>query len=130
MPTFTQAERLMHVATPLGPDVLLLAGFSGREAISTLYTFQIDLLAENKTEIAFDKLLGQAISVGLKLPKGKQRYFTGICSRLSEGKRDTTFTHYRMEVVPALWLLTRRVQSRIFQQMSVPDILKKVLAGL
>src|SRR5207302_3573878 len=50
--------------------------------------------------------------------------------RLSEGKRDATFTHYRMEVVPALWLLTRRVQSRIFQQMSVPDILKKVLAGL
>ena len=34
-----------------------------------------------------------------------------------------------MEVVPSLWLLTRRTQSRIFQQISVPDILKNVLTG-
>src|SRR5262245_8383123 len=35
-----------------------------------------------------------------------------------------------MEVVPQVWLLSRVVQSRIFQQISVPDILKKVLKGL
>jgi type VI secretion system secreted protein VgrG len=35
-----------------------------------------------------------------------------------------------MEIVPQLWVLTKRAQSRIFQQISVPDILKKVLNGL
>jgi type VI secretion system secreted protein VgrG len=35
-----------------------------------------------------------------------------------------------MEIVPQFWLLTRRAQSRIFQHLTVPDILKKVLAGL
>ena len=35
-----------------------------------------------------------------------------------------------MDVVPQFWLLTRRAQSRIFQQLTVPDILKKVLQGL
>ena len=47
MPTTTQANRPMQVATALGTDVLLLAGFSGREAISTLFTFQLDLLWES-----------------------------------------------------------------------------------
>ena len=38
--------------------------------------------------------------------------------------------HFRAELVPKLWLLTKKVQSRIFQHLSVPDILHQVLAGL
>src|SRR5437667_10184829 len=33
-------------------------------------------------------------------------------------------------MVPQLWLLTKNVQSSIFQQKSLPDILKEVLKGL
>ena len=43
--------------------------------------------------------------------------------------RDDTFIAYRAELVPPVWLLTRRTQSRIFQHISVPDILKKVFEG-
>jgi type VI secretion system secreted protein VgrG len=130
MAKLTQANRILQVITPLGPDTLLLVGFSGREAISQLYSFHLDLIAENKREIAFDKLLGQAVAVSLVLPNGKARYFQGICSRFAQGSRDADFTHYEMEIVPQPWLLTQRSQSRIFQHVSVPDILKKVLAGL
>jgi type VI secretion system secreted protein VgrG len=49
---------------------------------------------------------------------------------LRQGRRDGTFTHYQAELVPHLWLLTKRVQCRVFQELSVPDILKKVLDGL
>jgi type VI secretion system secreted protein VgrG len=109
---------------------LLLVGFSGQEAISQLFSFQLDLLAENKTEVPFDKLLGQKIMVDLALPSGKRRHFSGICSRITQGMRDSDFTAYRLEMVPQLWLLTKRAQSRIFQHLTVPDILKKVLEGL
>jgi type VI secretion system secreted protein VgrG len=37
---------------------------------------------------------------------------------------------FEADLVPQLWLLTKNVQSRIFQQKSVPDILKEVLKGL
>src|SRR5208337_3951690 len=37
---------------------------------------------------------------------------------------------YSAEMVPEFWLRTRQVRSRIFQQMSVKDILTKVLDGL
>ena len=40
------------------------------------------------------------------------------------------FTEYTLEIVPQFWLLTRRAQSRIFQHVSVPEILKKVLEGI
>src|SRR5438105_5668781 len=130
MANYTQETRPMAVTTPLGKDVLLLVGFTGREAISQLFDFRLDLVAENKTDISFDQLLGQKVAIRLKLSDGKERFFSGVCSRFSQGRRDDAFTHYRMEVVPQFWLLTRRMQSRIFQHMSVPDILKKVLDGL
>jgi type VI secretion system secreted protein VgrG len=130
MPTYVQADRPLAVATPLGKDALLLVGFSGHEAISQLFQFHLDLLAENRTEVPFDKLLGQSVTISLGLGHGKKRVFQGICRRVTQGHRDSVFTEYRMEVVPPFWLLSRRVQSRIFQHLTVVDILKKVLAGL
>ena len=128
--TYTQSHRPLSVTTPLGKDKLLLVGFSGQEAISRLFSFHLDLLAEKKTEVAFDKLLGQKVSVHLNMADGKPRYFSGICSRFSQGERGETFTSYQMEIVPQFWLLTHAAQSRTFQQKAVPDILKEVLKGL
>ena len=110
----------MEVTTPLGADKLLLLAFTGQESISRLFDFQLDLTAENEVDVAFDKLLGQKITTRLDLPDDEKRYFSGICNRISQGERDEIFTRYRMEVVPQFWLLTKRAQSRIFQQMTVP----------
>jgi type VI secretion system secreted protein VgrG len=123
--------RGISITTPLGPDVVFLTGFRGREALSQLFHFQLDIMAESRQSIAFDKLIGQKITFSVLLPDGKtKRFWNGICSSLAQAGRDSTFTTYRMEVVPQLWLLTRRKQSRIFQYLSVPDILKKVFTGL
>jgi type VI secretion system secreted protein VgrG len=88
------------------------------------------MIAENGTDVAFDKLLGQKILVRFNLPDDQERYFSGICKRVTQGERGTDFTSYAMEVVPQFWTLTKKAQSRIFQQKSVTDILKKVLEGL
>lgn len=127
----------MRVSTPLGQDELLLVGFAGCEEISSLFSFRLDLLATNATPVDFDKLLGQPMLVAIQImdqnPGGGAstfRYIGGICSRFVQGHRDNDFTEYEAEIVPHLWLLTRRAQSRIFQHMSVPDILKKVLQGI
>ena len=83
METYTQSNRPINVTTPLGKDALLLVGFKGEEAISELFSFHLELLAENKKEIAFDKLLGQKISVSLLHLDDKKRFFNGICNRVS-----------------------------------------------
>jgi type VI secretion system secreted protein VgrG len=128
----TQKGRLLTITPPdgIGEDHLLLVGFTGSEGISTLFRFYLDLLALNKFTIPFEMVLGQKITVHLTLRNGKQRHFSGICSRFSKGDRGEIFTSYQMEVVPKFWTLTKRSRSRIFQNMTVPKILEKVLTGL
>src|SRR5262249_30266021 len=109
---------------------LLLRGFTGHEALSQLFSWRLYLMATHETVVPFERLLGQKVTTHLGLPDGRERDFSGLCSRITEGHRDATFTDYHMEVVPQLWLLTLRSQSRIFQHISVPDILRKVLEGL
>src|SRR5262245_31599244 len=130
MGVYLQADRPLSASTPLGPDALLLVGFSGQEALSQLFHFQLDLLAENRREVPFDRLLGQPVAVQLALPGGEKRHVHGLCNRVTQGARGKTFTAYRLGLVPQLWLLTKRVQSRIFQHLTVPHILKRVLQGL
>src|SRR6185436_18185461 len=130
MPTYFQADRPLSITTPLGPDVLLLTGLTGREGLSELFHFQLDMIAENGTEVAFDKILGQKVTAKVVLAKNDTRHFSGIVNRISQGGRDNSFTNYRLEMVPQFWFLTKKKQSRIFQYLSVPDILKKVLAGM
>jgi len=134
MPTFTQDGRFMAITTPLGKDVLLLDSFSGVESISRLFHFKLGMYADSETTVAFDQLLGQKVTVTLQ---GKSpRYINGIISRFSQGQRvkgvdqNSMLVRYDAEIVPQLWLLTKNVQSRIFQRKSVPDILQEVLQGL
>ena len=127
MSTSIQAGRSMSVATPLGQDALLLLGFNGEEGLSQLFRFDLDLAAEEPDQIQFATVLGRRVTVRLSLPAGKSRYFNGICSRFSQGISSTHAMSYRMEVVPAAWVLTQRAQSRIFQTLAVPEILRLVL---
>ena len=130
MSSTTQASRPIAIRTPLGPDALLLTALSGREAVSELFRFELRLLAERGTPVPFEKVLGQSATVEIELPGGGTRYLNGIVSVLEQGRRDEHFNHFRAELVPRLWLLTRKVRSRVFQHLSVPQILGQVLAGL
>lgn len=135
MPTYTQTGRMMAIKTPLDEHALLLEVLTGTEAISELFHFELDLLAEIDTDIKFEQILGQSVTVSLLLPDGENRYFNGVVNRFSQGSQvhgsldDSTFVRYKALVVPRLWYLTKRTQSRIFQQVDVPAILREVLAG-
>ena len=113
---------LLGVKSPLG-DALSLNGFTGHEALSQLFSLELDLIATNDAPDVFRALLGQPISV-----QAGPRHFDGICSRVSQGESNTGFTAYRAEVVPWLWLLTRNQNTRSFQNLSVPDIAERVVA--
>ena len=138
MADYKQTNRQMSVTTSLGADKLLLIGFEGSDQMSCLSAYRLDLAAANGNApaILFDKLLGEEFLVTMWIenpdPNGvarTERTFRGLCREFSQGARDKEFTYYQAEIVPQLWLTTRTAQSRIFQQISVPDILKKILAG-
>ena len=126
---YTQDGRRLKITTPLGDNVLILSGFSGHEAISKPFFFQLECVAENANakKVVFDSLLGQKIAVEIALPGGGKRFINGSCLRVAQGARDATFTRFVLDLVPEPFLLSQKTQSRIFQHIPVPDILKQVL---
>ncbi len=129
MPIYTQADRPLKITTPLGPDILLITELKGHEEISHLFDFQVTLIADLNNEVRFDGIVGQTVTVEMSQVDGTKRYFHGLVNRFTQGARDENFLHFRARVVPKLWLLTKKVRSRIFQHLSIPDILKQVLTG-
>jgi type VI secretion system secreted protein VgrG len=125
MTTYTQTSRPMRIKTALGEDALLLDGFSGVEKVSSPYGFTLDLLSEDPAIVAED-LIATPVVLSLQLPDGESRVFHGLVRRFAQlGQRDD-MTAYRAEIVPWLWFLSLSRNIRIFQQMSVLDILEKV----
>ncbi len=128
---YTQENKSLVIDTPLAKNELLLTRLSGKEGISTLFSFELEMLSENH-EIAFDKIIGKAVTVSIILADGGNRFFNGIVSRFSQGSGggesmgDSRFSHYTATMAPWPWLLTKTVDSRIFQQLSVPDIIEKI----
>jgi len=91
MPRYSQANRPLAVTTPLGDDVLLLTGFRGYEAISQLFNFELDLLAELESDIPFHRVVGESVTVEMLLANGEKRYLSGLVRRLTQGGRGDTF---------------------------------------
>jgi type VI secretion system secreted protein VgrG len=126
---YTQEARLIAIDTPLGKDALLLQGFTGQEGMSQLFRYQLDLLSDNPA-IPFRRIIGQRVTIRIGLTNDEERYINGFVSRFAQSGGDERFTHYQAEVVPWLWFLTRTADCRIFQNMTVPDIIVKICKDL
>ncbi len=126
----TQATRHIAIETPLGEDVLLLRSFSAHEEISRLSEFDLDLLSEDY-EIKFDDIIGQNVTISMELPGGGKRYWNGFINRFVQGVTTSVqFAQYRATMVPWLWFLTLTSDCRIFQEKTVPDIIKQIFNDL
>ncbi|MGI8742119.1 MAG: type VI secretion system Vgr family protein [Bryobacteraceae bacterium] len=126
---YTQVNRRIAIETPLGPDALLLRSFQGREAISRIFQFDLDLLSE-KDSIPFDDVVGQRVTLKVLLADGSPRYWSGFLARFSQAGRDQNLARYHAVMVPWLWFLTRTTDCRIFQQKKAPEIIQQIFKDL
>jgi type VI secretion system secreted protein VgrG len=108
-------------------DVFDIREFSVHEQMSSLFNVSLIALSDNPN-IDFESVVGQPASFRISLGAGKKRYWTGICNELQQlVSEESGLSTYRLSIVPTLWLLTQRRNYRIFQQLSEPDIVKKML---
>src|SRR5712691_6649236 len=122
---YTQEQRLMSIKSPLGKDTLLLHSFSGHEGMSQLFHFSADFLSENHS-ISFKDIVGKQVTLQIHHQGDDQRYWNGFVSRFAFVGGDNRFSYYRAEIVPWVWFLTRTADCQIFQQKTIPEIIKKV----
>lgn len=126
---FNQASRLAKITSPLGPDVLLLNEMGGGEELGRLFSYELQLNSLD-ANIDLNQLLGKPMSVGLQLADGGERYFHGIVARCSQNIDQGQFASYQVTLRPWLWLLSRTSDCRIFQNLSIPQIIKQVFRDL
>lgn len=121
----------MTLKSDLG-DKLLSASLSGSEQLGRLFSYQLKLLSKD-SEIKLLDLLGTSMTVTFDSGDNK-RHFNGIVSEISqtgfESYNDERHAEYSVTLVPKAWLLLHKVDCRIYVDMSVPDIVKKVLSEI
>ena len=129
-----------HTLTVDGLDTALdVLAFHGKEALSEPFSYQVEFTATAR-DLPADRFLGQAARfslhppptpvpfVGLSLPPAQplrtlHGVVTGFC-RLS-GSNDEA--RYQLTLEPRLALLGRGRQYRIYQHLSVPEIVEQIL---
>jgi type VI secretion system secreted protein VgrG len=126
VPMPTQIRRPFRLKTVLGDDALLLESFRGSERVSEPFRFILRLLSPDPN-VDMQGLLQTPAVVTLNLDEGAQRHIHGNINRIKllEFGADG-MAAYEAEVVPWFWFLTLFSDCRIFQNMSVMDIVKKV----
>lgn len=131
MSSFAQTNRLLTFAIPsLGSNILLPERVSGVEGMSELFRYEVDLLAAPAAKIDPKKIVGQKVTVGIQVDsQGTQRFINGIVASFEVNGGDEEFSNYRAIVVPSLWLLTLNKNSRVFQDVTVTDVVKDVLSA-
>ncbi|WDT75877.1 MAG: type VI secretion system tip protein TssI/VgrG [Candidatus Manganitrophus sp.] len=106
-------------------DLLKVVRFSGTEAVSELFHFSVDLASKNGG-INFDDVLGKPAALTLRGSVGK-RIVHGLVHSFEQTGNIASWTCYRAGIVPTVWPLSRLADCRIFQNLNIPDIIKKVL---
>jgi type VI secretion system secreted protein VgrG len=99
--------------------------FAGIEAISALYAIQVELVSEYP-DFDLQSLLGQPAFLRFGL-NGE-----GLHGRIEDvwvGESGRRLTRYQLTLVPALHYLQFSHNQRIFQNLTVPQIIAQVLKG-
>ncbi|WP_150705258.1 type VI secretion system Vgr family protein, partial [Pseudomonas fluorescens] len=123
-----QNRRLIRFTSPIADQQqLLLERFSGSEGLSTLFSFEMSLLSQD-ARLELKSLMGQPGSLEVELATGGSRYIHGYISRFSLQKSDRGLAHYSATLSPWTWMLSRRFDSRIFQEQTVEAIIRTVFA--
>jgi len=113
-------------------DVL---AFEGDEALSTPFSYRIEFTSSDHA-ISKEMMLMKAVSLTLQAPVDQDygikmqqavRTLQGVVSGFERLGTSKDETHYALTLQPRLALLDRSHQNAIYQDMSVPQIVEKIL---
>jgi type VI secretion system secreted protein VgrG len=116
------------VTSPLGKDKLSLRKLNMRDALSTPFEIEV-MLASADFDIDLDRLLGAGLGVEIKPHEGERRFFHGLVAHIELAGTAPRAAIFRATLRPWLWFLRHKKDCRIFQNETVPEILKHVFKG-
>ncbi|MRG97029.1 type VI secretion system Vgr family protein [Polyangium spumosum] len=128
---------VLELTFACGESSLLVRRFSVHESVSGLFTVSVWARSESPS-IDLEAIIGQpaslrVVSGWLFAKLGGARLWSGIVSSIEQvqavqpasGAKE--LSTYSLRIVPDLWMLTQRRNYRIFQHLSIPDIIDELL---
>jgi len=98
--------------------------FSGEEYISKSFTFRITLVCEDH-HLDLASFLYQPCCLKIKTPNGHHE-IAGIVHEMAQGDSGLRLTEYQITLKPRFAILQHRVNNRIYQQLTVPQIAEQI----
>ena len=125
--------QLLELSFDCGVDSLSVRKVTVEEAVSKL--FEVHVWARSPDpHIDLEAIVGRPAEFRATtgwneaLPGGLRRW-TGVVSYIEQVQAEPTgLSTYHLRIVPTLWLLTQRTNHRIYQHLSIPDIIDRLLA--
>ncbi|WP_432784644.1 hypothetical protein AAEX37_01589 [Oligella sp. MSHR50489EDL] len=123
-------DRPIVAHTALGPQLAFLS-LKGREALSTLYEFEVELVS-GTFMLDVRSMLSTELTVEIETSTGTPRYLSGKViefALIGREQANSSYYLYKAVVRPEFWYLTQNQDNRIFQNKNVPAILEEVLGS-
>jgi type VI secretion system secreted protein VgrG len=123
----------MRPVTITGPaslpsDTLTFQSLVGTESLGRCFEYAVEVLS-TKPDLSPADMVQQGVTIQLDLPNGGSRFFNGLVAGLEYRGWTIDGARYRLLVRPWLWFLGKSANCRIFQNMTVVEIIRKVFDG-
>ena len=100
--------------------------FTGMEQVCKPFEFSIELVSRS-SNVDVTALLGTQACLSITDKSGGRRLVHGLIREMEQLHTANAFTHYRAALVPRLWFLGQIRDHRIFQNLSVTEIIQQIL---
>lgn len=107
-------------------DALAVYSFTGRERANEPYEFEVELVSRNH-DLTFDDYIGTEALLSIADRSYARRLVHGVIRQVDYLRTGNAFSHYRFVLVPRFWFLHRISDNKIFQNMTVYEIIENVL---
>lgn len=119
----------VSITSPFADEITLVS-LHGQDGISQSFAFQLELSSAN-ANLDFSQILGKRITITFSLPGGQTQNLNGVVTNFSQGAQsENGSAAYFAQIEPWFALLRMNTDQRIFQNLSVPDILQQIFSGL
>ena len=119
-------SRTITATTPLPEEKLHFARMTGHEAISQCFTFETTFQSDD-IDIASYDILGKDVTIKVESERS-ERFFHGYVDSFALTEFGSDRFQYVAVLRPWLWFLSKTSDSRIFQNMSVVEIIEEVFS--
>src|SRR4051812_28704531 len=124
---------MLELTFASGESSLSVRRFAVHEALSTFFSVSVWARSPDPS-LDLEAIVGQKASFrvepGYAHVGGGGRLWTGVVSYMELGQAETSdkgLSTYYLNIVPPLWLLQHRTNYRVYQHLSIPQIVEKLL---